>query len=100
VLSRCQSVYLVVARVNGHFPTLACVLKKYFKSSDDSLMGAAYDFYAREVVQQPPSCSAAQFAEAQNVLGATLPAVRAYQLDKLYDNSYVKSAVDRGLAKA
>jgi len=76
------------------------VLKKYFKSSDDSLMGAAYDFYAREVVQQPPSCSAAQFAEAQNVLGATLPAVRAYQLGKLYDNSYVKNAVDRGLAKA
>ena len=39
-------------------------------------------------------------AATQNVLGATLPAVRAYQLDKLYDNVYVKSAVDRGLAKA
>jgi NitT/TauT family transport system substrate-binding protein len=75
------------------------VLKTYFKSSDDALMGAAYDFYAREVVQQPPTCDAAQFTEAQNVLGASAPAIRSYRLSKLYDNSYVTSAAARGLTR-
>jgi NitT/TauT family transport system substrate-binding protein len=75
------------------------VIEKYFKSTDDTLMGGAYDYYSKEVVQQPPYCSAAQLADAQTVLGANSPAIRSFQLSRLYDNSYVKSAVDRGLAK-
>lgn len=76
------------------------VLQKYMKSTDSSLMGAAYDFYAKEVLQQPPYSSAAQFTESQSVLGEKSPKVLSYELAKLYDNSYVKSAVDRGLTKA
>lgn len=74
-------------------------LEKYFKSTDASLMGSAYDFYANEVVQQPPYSNASQFTESQAVLGAKNQAVLAYQLSNLFDNSYVKSAVDRGLVK-
>jgi len=75
------------------------VLEKYFKSTDDTLMGSAYDFYAQEVIQQPPYCQTDQFTDAQAVLGQKSDKVRSFDLGKLFDNSFVKSAVDRGLAK-
>ena len=75
------------------------VLEKYMKSSDDALMGAAYDYYAKEVVQQPPYCAANQFQSSQEVLGAINEKAKSFDLTKLYDNSFLKSAADRGLAK-
>jgi len=75
------------------------VLKKYFKSADDSLMGGAYDFYAKEVVKQPPYSQVDQYADAQAVLGQRADAVRTFDLKRLFDNSYIKSAANRGLAK-
>jgi NitT/TauT family transport system substrate-binding protein len=76
------------------------VLKKYYKSSDDRLMAAAYDYYAQEVVQQPPYCRSNQFTDAQAVLGARNDKVKSFDLDKLFDNSFVKSSADRGLGRA
>jgi NitT/TauT family transport system substrate-binding protein len=74
-------------------------LKKYYRSEDDALMGGAYDYYAKEVVQLPPYSQAQQFAASQAVLGQKSDAVRAFQLSKLFDNSLVRSAANRGLAK-
>ena len=74
-------------------------LKKYYKSQDDALMGDAYDYYSKEVVQQPPYSNARQFAAAQEVLGQKNEAVRSFTLSKLFDNSFVRSAANRGLAK-
>ena len=94
-----DSVVEAIAREKKDRAFSTGVLKKYFKSDDDALMGSAYDFYAKEVVQQPPYCQTAQFAASQAVLGQKSDKVRSFDLSKLFDNSFVKTAVDRGLAK-
>ena len=75
------------------------VLKKYFKSTDDKAMAATYDFYAKQVSQTQPFPKPEMFADAQTILGATNAAVKAYDVTKMLDTSFVQSAVDRGLDK-
>ncbi len=73
-------------------------LKKELKSEDDRAMGIAYDFYigsgAMPVLPYPKP---EQFADAQNVLGAKNENIRKVDLGKLLDDSFVKSAAQRGL---
>lgn len=94
-----DSVVEGIAREEKDRAFAVSVLKKYYKSDDDSLMGSAYDFYAKEVVKQPPYSQVDQYAESQAVLGQKAEAARTFDLNKLFDNSYVKSAANRGLAK-
>ncbi|TME76431.1 MAG: hypothetical protein E6I48_04600 [Chloroflexi bacterium] len=75
------------------------VLKKYFKSTDDKAMGATYDFYAQLVTATQPFAKPEMFADAQTILGAKSDKVKAYDVTKMLDTSFVQSAVDRGLDK-
>ena len=75
------------------------VLKKYFKSTDDNAMGATYDFYAQLVTATQPFAKPEMFADAQTILGAKSDKVKAYDVTKMLDTSFVQSAVDRGLDK-
>jgi len=75
------------------------VLKKYFNSTDEKAMGATYDFYAQLVTATQPFAKPEMFADAQTTLGATIPAVKNYDLTKMLDTTFVQSAVDRGLDK-
>ena len=75
------------------------VLKKYFKSTDDKAMGVTYDFYAQLVTATQPFAKPEMFADAQTILGAKSDKVKAYDVTKMLDTSFVQSAVDRGLDK-
>jgi NitT/TauT family transport system substrate-binding protein len=75
------------------------VLKKYFKSTDDTAMAATYDFYAQLVTATQPFPRPEMFADAQSILGAKSDKVKNYDVSKMLDTSFVQSAVDRGLDK-
>lgn len=75
------------------------VLKKYFKSTDDTAMAATYDFYAQLVTATQPFPRPEMFADAQSILGAKSDKVKSYDVTKMLDTSFVQSAVDRGLDK-
>ncbi len=73
------------------------VLKKYYRSTDDQVMGQTYDYYVGRVIPSLPYPKAEQFKDAQAVLGASNEQVRQFDLDQLLDPSFVQSAADRGL---
>ncbi|HYY53885.1 MAG TPA: ABC transporter substrate-binding protein [Candidatus Dormibacteraeota bacterium] len=75
------------------------VLKKYYKSTDDQAMTEAYEFFSGRVASQPPLASPANFKDAQETLGAKDPKVKAFDVSKMIDNSFVQNALDRGLDK-
>jgi NitT/TauT family transport system substrate-binding protein len=75
------------------------VLKKYFKSTDDTAMAATYDFYAQLVTSTQPFPKPEMFADAQTILGAKSDKVKNYDVTKMLDTTFVQSAIDRGLDK-
>ncbi len=76
------------------------VLTKYLKSNDQRALGIAYDFYANNVHVSLPAPRPEQFADAKATLGEKNEKVKNFDLSKLLDDSFVKSAADRGLDKA
>jgi NitT/TauT family transport system substrate-binding protein len=76
------------------------VMKKYYKSSDDNAMAAAYDFYTKTVLPSLPFPKPEQFTDAQTVLGATNEQARQFDVKKLLDPSFVQDAANRGLGKS
>jgi NitT/TauT family transport system substrate-binding protein len=75
------------------------VLQKYLKMSDTSVLDQTYRFYATEIVQPLPYPTAAMFRDAQQVLGATNPRVKAFDVNTLLDPSFLQSAASRGLGR-
>ncbi len=71
------------------------VYKKYLKDSDEAL-AKTYD-YAMQLFPSLPYARAEHLADSVAVLGAKNPKVKAYDLSKMLDESFVKSAGDRGL---
>ena len=71
------------------------VLKKFFKSSDEKAMGVAYDFFVNEVYQPYPYATAEQFAEALKELSKTNAKLVGFDVTKILDPSFVRSAEDR-----
>jgi NitT/TauT family transport system substrate-binding protein len=75
------------------------VLKKYFNSTDEAAMSATYDFYALSVAPTQPFAKPEMYVDAQTVLGANDAKVKAFDVSKMLDSTFVQSAVDRGLDK-
>ena len=73
------------------------VYKKYLKDTDEAL-AKTYD-YAMELFPNLPYARADQMADSVRVLGANNDKVKSYDLSKMLDESFVKSAADRGLDK-
>jgi NitT/TauT family transport system substrate-binding protein len=73
------------------------ILKKYYKSNDDAAMVVAYDFYVNEVLAPLPYPSVDQFASAQAELSKTNRNLVGFDVSKIIDTSFVKSAEDRKL---
>lgn len=71
------------------------VLGKYLQSNDAAALDASYDLFSKEVVQSFPYPEKEQFVDAQAVLGKSNPKVSAFDLTKLYDASFVRSAANR-----
>jgi ABC-type nitrate/sulfonate/bicarbonate transport system substrate-binding protein len=81
-------------------PGTVAVLKKYYKSDDDSGMAAAYDFHVGEVVASLPMPRPEQFADAVEQLGESNARVREVDLGNLLDPTFVQDAADRGLGSS
>ena len=75
------------------------VLKKYFNSTDEAAMTATYDFYALTVTPSQPFAKPEMYVDAQATLGAGDAKVKAFDISKLLDSTFVQSAIDRGLDK-
>src|SRR5207247_2214578 len=73
------------------------VLKKYFSSTDEASMSATYDFYALSVAPTQPFAKPEMYADGQAVLGANDAKVKAFDVTKMLDSTFVQSAVDREL---
>ena len=73
-------------------------LSKYLKSDDKDLMGQTYDF-AIKLFPAIPQIEAAHLGDSVRVLGAKNDKIKTYDLSKLLDPSFMKSAQDRGVDK-
>jgi NitT/TauT family transport system substrate-binding protein len=94
-----DSIVQAIARAKKDKLFTIGVLKKYFNSTDDQAMSIAYDFFMNEVTPSLPHATAAQFADAQHFLGQKNQRVRDFPISQRIDDSFMKSAADRGLDK-
>ena len=73
------------------------LLKKYYKSDDDTAMGAAYDYASKEAIASQPFTKPDQFTDSIATLSKTNPKIANVDLSKVIDTSLVQSAIDRHL---
>ncbi len=72
------------------------MIRKWSKIEDPRLVAATYELYSK-VHPALPYPRAEFFADSKALLGAKNAAVRDFDLAKILDDSFVKSAADRGL---
>ncbi len=94
-----DSIVQAIARAKKDKPFTVGVMKKYFQSTDQEAMSIAYDFFMTEITPSLPYPKVEQFADAQRFLGALNQRVHDFQVSKLIDDSFMKSAAQRGLDK-
>jgi NitT/TauT family transport system substrate-binding protein len=94
-----DSIVQAIAKARADRPGTIVALKKYLKSEDDKGMQAAYDWYVGTVLKDPPIPTAAQLAGIQEVVAKFNDKVKSVDPAKIVDDSFVKSALDRGLLK-
>ncbi len=71
------------------------IMKKYIRTSDETTLSATYDFYSQGVVPALPYPRLEQYADVKAVLGRNSEKVRAFDVARLLDDSFVKSAAER-----
>ncbi len=76
------------------------VLKKYLKVDDQQALDETYDFYTNKVLAVLPYPKADQLSDAIEQLGEKNANAKSFNVGKILDDSFVKSAADRGLDKA
>ncbi len=69
------------------------VIKKYYKLEDQAALSATYDYYAKTIAALP-YLAPDQFSDVLALAGKP-----DYDVNKILDNTFVKSAEDRGLAR-
>ncbi|HEX6510836.1 MAG TPA: ABC transporter substrate-binding protein, partial [Chloroflexota bacterium] len=75
------------------------VMKKYFKSDDDHAMEVTWNFFANDVETLNPVTSPDQYTDTVEELAKKNAKIKSLDVNSFIDNSFVKSAQDRGLAK-
>lgn len=76
------------------------IIKKYLKMDDQRLLDASYDYTIAKVIPAIPYATTAQFKDTVETVAKRDPRAQTYDLNKLIDSSFLKSAADRGLDKA
>jgi len=89
-----------IARVKKDEAFALTVMKKYLKSDDTRLMQAAYDYWVGKTMPALPYPKPEQFTDSVAVVAEKNPKASSFDLNKLLDPSFVKSAADRGVDKA
>lgn len=88
------------ARVNSDRAATIAALKKYLKMDDQKQLDATADFYTNGVFPVYPYPNAGNFKDAQQLIGQDNPKVLSFDVAKILDPSFVKSAEDRGVGKS
>jgi NitT/TauT family transport system substrate-binding protein len=88
-----------IARVKKDKAFAEDVMKKYLKLDDKRKLDNAYDFWVGETMPNLPYPDAKQFTDSVAVIAQTNPKAKDYDLSKLLDPSFIKSAADRGIDK-
>lgn len=89
-----------IARVKKDKAFAEDVMKKYLKLDDTRKLDAAYDYWVGKTMPALPYPKAEQFTDSVAVIAQKNPAAKTYDLNKLLDPSFIKSAADRGLDKS
>jgi NitT/TauT family transport system substrate-binding protein len=74
-------------------------LKKNLKLDDDAALSAAYDYFSTYVVSTEPYATVDQFADVLTIINAQSTKLKDSDVNAIIDNSFVQSAIDRGLNK-
>ncbi|MFI5267937.1 MAG: hypothetical protein ACHQ7M_11230, partial [Chloroflexota bacterium] len=75
------------------------VFKKYLKITDPKALQLNYDYYVGEVIPDQPYPAPEGFKDALAGLAAQNPKAAGFDINKVIDPSFVKSAADRGVDK-
>ncbi|HEY8649179.1 MAG TPA: ABC transporter substrate-binding protein [Candidatus Limnocylindria bacterium] len=94
-----DSIVEAIAKQKKDRPFTIDVLKKYLKTTDEKALNATYDHYVVTVIPSAPFVRAEQFADAIATLGKLNPKVASFDVKKILDESFVQSAIDRGIDK-
>ncbi len=94
-----DAVVETIARIKRDKPFGLDVLRKYMKLEDQRLLDATYDYHIAKTMPTVPYVKQEAFKDPIEVLSQRNPRAREYDLNKLIDNSYLRSAADRGLDK-
>jgi NitT/TauT family transport system substrate-binding protein len=70
-------------------------LKEYYKSDDDRGMEYAYNQYVKEILPGLPYPRSEQFASSMEQLAAGNERVKSFDVSKIIDDSFLKSAAKR-----
>jgi NitT/TauT family transport system substrate-binding protein len=92
-----DALVLASVRVRKDAAFTVRVLEKWEKSDDTAGMQATASYYMKEIVPALPYPRPAMFKDALAVLATRNDAARSYNVSKLLNQSYVKSADSRGL---
>ncbi len=94
-----DSIVEAIARAKKDRAFTLEVLKTYLKTSDEKALNATYDHYVGTVIPSAPFVRADQFTDAIATLGKTNEKVKTFDVKKILDESFVQSAIDRGIDK-
>ncbi len=94
-----DSLIQAVARMKKDKPYTLDVFKKYLKLDDERALSATYDFYVGEVFPSLPYPNTDMWNDAMAVAVQSNDKLQGFDISKVVDSSFVKSADDRGLAK-
>lgn len=92
-----DSIVESIAALRKDKPGAVDVLMKNLKIEDRKTAETTYD-YAVTLFPGAPTATAAHLGDSVDELSVKNPRVREYDLSRMLDESFVKSAVDRGLA--
>jgi NitT/TauT family transport system substrate-binding protein len=88
-----------VAYMKKNKAQTVAIMKKYYNAPNGKGFEEAVDFYVGEVFPALPYPRPELFVDAQAVLGASNAKVKTIDVKTILDDSFVKSAADRGVDK-
>jgi NitT/TauT family transport system substrate-binding protein len=95
-----DSIVMARAAMKSDKDGAIAILKKYFKSDDQTSMVAAYEFFiggANPVTPSYPFTEVGQFKDAVEILGKGNDKIKTVDISKMIDRTFVQSAQDRKL---
>jgi NitT/TauT family transport system substrate-binding protein len=88
-----------IARMKKDKPFTIGVLQKYLKVDDEQELSTTYDYATTNLFPSQPYVTTDQLNDTVQVLGKNNARVRSVDLNRMIDNSLVRSAVSRHLDK-